>query len=108
MTAIRARALGCGHYLPDRVITNHELADRLDTSDEWIRTRTGIGQRHIAADGEKTSDLGTRAAEIALRNAGISATDLDAIVVATATPDRATRSVIDFSASPSRLARLQA
>lgn len=85
---IRAKALGCGHYLPDRIVTNEELSRTLDTSDEWIRTRTGIGQRHIAAETEKTSDLGTAAADRALAQAGISAGDLDAIIVATATPDQ--------------------
>lgn len=88
MTTIRAKALGCGHYLPARVVTNEELSQRLDTSDDWIRSRTGIGRRHIAAPGEKTSDLGTKAAEQALAAAGLGAADLDAIVVATATPDQ--------------------
>ncbi|HET7408880.1 MAG TPA: beta-ketoacyl-ACP synthase III [Paracoccaceae bacterium] len=88
MSAVRARALGCGHYLPERVITNDELSQRLDTSDEWIRARTGIGQRHIAAEGQLTSDLATRAADRALSAAGIDAADIDAIVIATATPDQ--------------------
>ncbi|MFK7943662.1 MAG: beta-ketoacyl-ACP synthase III [Paracoccaceae bacterium] len=88
MGVVRARAVGCGHYLPERVITNAELAERLDTSDEWIRTRTGIGQRHVAAEGEKTSDLGTHAAKAALKAAGLRPNDLDAILVATATPDQ--------------------
>ncbi|MEM0990031.1 MAG: beta-ketoacyl-ACP synthase III [Pseudomonadota bacterium] len=88
MTVTRARALGCGHYLPERIITNHELAERLDTSDEWIRSRTGIGERHVAAPEEKTSDLGTKAAQRALAHAGLQADALDAIVVATATPDQ--------------------
>lgn len=88
MTAIRSQALGCGHYLPARIVTNEELSERLDTSDEWIRSRTGIGQRHVAAADEKTSDLGTHAAERALKAAGLAASDLDAIVVATATPDQ--------------------
>ena len=88
MTSVRARALGCGHYLPERVVTNQELSERLDTSDDWIRSRTGIGQRHIAAEGERTSDLGTSAAEAAMAHAGIGAEDLDAILVATATPDQ--------------------
>jgi len=88
MMVVRAKASGCGHYLPERVITNQELSKRLDTSDEWIRTRTGIGQRHVAAEGEKTSDLGTEAAARALAAAGVRASDLDAIVVATATPDQ--------------------
>lgn len=88
MTHICATALGCGHYLPERIVTNEELSRRLDTSDEWIRSRTGIGQRHVAAAGERTSDLGTQAADRALSAAGIDAADLDAIIVATATPDQ--------------------
>ena len=84
----RAVALGCGHYLPERVVTNDELAAKIDTSDEWIQTRTGIKQRHVAADGELTSDLATAAANAALSNAGLQASDLDAIVLATATPDQ--------------------
>ena len=88
MAVVRATALGCGHYLPERIVTNQELPAHLETSDEWIRARTGIGQRHIAADNEKTSDLGTVAADRALSAAGISADDLDAILVATATPDQ--------------------
>ena len=88
MGTVRAIARGCGHYLPSRVVTNDELAERLNTSDEWIRSRTGIGQRHIAADDELTSDLGTKAAEAALAAAGLAATDIDAILVATATPDQ--------------------
>lgn len=88
MTAVRAVALGCGHYLPERVVTNDELAAKIETSDEWIRTRTGIRQRHMAADGELTSDLATKAAQAALTNAGLDASDLDAIVLATATPDQ--------------------
>lgn len=88
MTVVRARAAGCGHYLPDRIITNDELSQRLDTSDEWIRSRTGIAQRHIAAEGQLTSDLATRAADRALSAAGLSANDIDAIVIATATPDQ--------------------
>ena len=88
MTSIRAVALGCGHYLPDRVVTNDELARKLDTSDEWIRARTGIGQRHIAAENELTSDLAIRASDAALKASGIGANDLDAIIVATATPDQ--------------------
>jgi 3-oxoacyl-[acyl-carrier-protein] synthase-3 len=84
---IRSKVVGCGAYLPERVVTNQELAQRLDTSDEWIRQRTGIGQRHIAAEGELTSDLATRAAEAALAQAGFSARDLDLIVLGTSTPD---------------------
>ncbi|MEM7188911.1 MAG: beta-ketoacyl-ACP synthase III [Pseudomonadota bacterium] len=88
MTTVRAVSVGCGHYLPDRVVTNEELSRRLDTSDEWIRTRSGICQRHIAAEGQLTSDLALRAADAALSAAGLDASDLDAILVATATPDQ--------------------
>ena len=85
---IRARIIGTGGYLPTTVLTNAELAARIDTSDEWIVERTGIRQRHIAAEGEFTSDLGTAAAKRALAAAGLSADDVDLIVVATATPDQ--------------------
>ena len=84
---MRSQVAGCGAYLPERILTNLELADRLDTSDEWIRQRTGIGERRIAAPGELTSDLAFRAAERALASAGMSARDLDLLIVATATPD---------------------
>ena len=85
---LRAAAVGCGHYLPARIVTNDELAKRVDTSDEWITARTGIKQRHVAADGERTSDLATQAARNALERSGTDASDLDAIVLATATPDQ--------------------
>jgi len=84
---LRSQVIGCGGYLPERVVTNEELASRLDTSDAWIRQRTGIGERRIAADGELTSDLAYRAASRALERAGMSGNDLDLIVLATATPD---------------------
>ena len=84
---IRSVVQGCGAYLPERVVTNDELARTLDTSDEWIRQRTGIRQRHIAADGEFTSHLAIKASQRALDHAGIAAGDLDLIVLATATPD---------------------
>ena len=84
---LRAKVVGCGAYLPERVVTNGELAERLDTSDEWIRQRTGIAQRHLAAEGELTSDRASRAAEAALAQAGFSARDLDLIVLGTSTPD---------------------
>jgi 3-oxoacyl-[acyl-carrier-protein] synthase-3 len=84
---LRSQVAGCGAYLPERVVTNAELAARLDTSDEWIRQRTGIGERRIAADGELTSDLAVIAARRALERAGMSGNDLDLIVLATATPD---------------------
>lgn len=83
----RSRIAGVGSYLPARIVTNAELAERMDTSDEWIRQRTGIGQRHIAAEGETTSMLGLKAAEAALAHAGLTAQDIDLIVLATATPD---------------------
>jgi len=84
---LRSQVAGCGAYLPERIITNHELATRLDTSDEWIRQRTGIGERRVAAPGELTSDLAFRAAQRALANAGMNGNDLDLLVLATATPD---------------------
>jgi len=84
---LRSRVVGCGGYLPERVVTNAELAQRLDTSDEWIVQRTGIRQRHVAASGELTSDLAVAAAERALTQAGIKGAELDLIVLATATPD---------------------
>ena len=87
MTAIRSVVLGCGSYLPQKVLTNAELAARVDTSDEWITQRTGIKQRHIAADGEFTSHLAINAAKAALENAGIDAQAIDLIVLATSTPD---------------------
>jgi 3-oxoacyl-[acyl-carrier-protein] synthase III len=84
---VRSQVAGCGAYLPERVVTNQELASRLDTSDEWIRQRTGIGERRVAATGELTSDLAVHAAERALSSAGMSGSDLDLLVLATATPD---------------------
>ena len=85
--ALRAQVLGCGSYLPERVLTNKELAERVDSSDEWIRQRTGIRERRIAAEGEMTSDLGLKASQAALRRAGLEAGDLDLIICATSTPD---------------------
>lgn len=84
---IRSVIVGTGSYLPERVLTNAELAKQVDTSDEWIIERTGIRQRHVAAEGEKTSDLAFRAAERALAAAGLDGKDVDLIVLATATPD---------------------
>lgn len=84
---IRSKATGCGSYLPDRVVTNEELESRIATSDDWIRKRTGIAQRHIAAEGELTSDMGERAAKVALDMAGLTADEIDLIVCATSTPD---------------------
>ncbi|MEO0999006.1 MAG: beta-ketoacyl-ACP synthase III [Pseudomonadota bacterium] len=88
MSVIRAIPRGCGHYLPERVVENAEFEAWVETSDEWIRARTGIERRHFAAEGEKTSDLGLRAAEAALADAGMAGSDLDALIVATATPDQ--------------------
>jgi 3-oxoacyl-[acyl-carrier-protein] synthase-3 len=87
VTSIRSVVLGCGSYLPERILTNAELAAKVDTSDEWIVQRTGIRQRHIAAEGEFTSHLAIKAALAALANAGVDAQSIDLIVLATSTPD---------------------
>ncbi|MGO3934357.1 ketoacyl-ACP synthase III [Rhodopseudomonas pseudopalustris] len=87
MTVKRSVVIGCGSYLPERILTNAELAAKVDTSDEWIVQRTGIRERHIAAEGEFTSHLAIKAAQAALDNAGIEAQDIDLIVLATSTPD---------------------
>ncbi|MBU6484675.1 MAG: ketoacyl-ACP synthase III [Betaproteobacteria bacterium] len=84
---MHSRIAGTGRYLPSRVVTNAELAERVATSDEWIRTRTGIAQRHIAADDEQTSDLALAAARQALAAASMAPADVDLIIVATTTPD---------------------
>lgn len=84
---IRSEILGCGSYLPERCVTNDELAETVDTSDEWIRSRSGIAQRHFAAEGEYTSDLAFAAATRALEHAGVDVSELDLIICATATPD---------------------
>jgi 3-oxoacyl-[acyl-carrier-protein] synthase-3 len=84
---IRAAVRGVGHYLPERVVPNAEFEAIVETSDEWIRSRSGIERRHFAADGQMTSDLATRAAQAALADAGIAADQIDAIIVATSTPD---------------------
>lgn len=88
MTAIRSVIRGTGGYLPERVLTNEEMSEIVETSDAWIQERTGIQQRHIAADGELTSDLATAAARSILSNAGIAAEQVDLIVLATTTPDK--------------------
>lgn len=98
--AIRSVILGCGGYLPAQIVTNNDLVARgIDTTDEWITQRTGIKQRHVAADGEFTSDLATKAAQAALAHAGIAVDEVDMIVVATTTPD---------NVFPSTAARVQA
>ncbi|HQX25209.1 MAG TPA: beta-ketoacyl-ACP synthase 3, partial [Pseudomonadota bacterium] len=82
-----ARIAGTGSYLPDNVLSNDELARRVDTSDEWIRTRTGIRQRHIALPGQTTGDLAFEASLRAMQAAGVVAADIDLIVLGTTTPD---------------------
>ena len=87
MIPFRSIVAGCGSYLPERILTNAELAKQVDTSDEWIVERTGIRQRHIAAEGEFTSHLALNAAKSALEHAGVAPNEVDVIVLATATPD---------------------
>ncbi|MDD3089581.1 MAG: beta-ketoacyl-ACP synthase 3, partial [Candidatus Omnitrophica bacterium] len=84
---IRSGVLGVGKYLPDMVLTNADLEKMVDTTDEWITSRTGIKERRIASENEATSDMAVKAARMALKNAGIEAKDLDLIIVATITPD---------------------
>lgn len=84
---IRAVVRGVGHYLPERIVPNSEFEETLDTSDEWIKARSGIERRHFAAEGETTSDLAVAAGNAALKDAGLSADDMDAIIVATSTAD---------------------
>jgi len=85
--AAASRIVGTGHYVPERILTNDDLSKIVETSDEWIRGRTGIRERHIAADGETTSDMAAEAARRALADAGLSAEELDLIIVCTVTPD---------------------
>ncbi|MBX9976962.1 MAG: ketoacyl-ACP synthase III [Alphaproteobacteria bacterium] len=87
MTAIASQIIGVGAYLPEKILTNDDLAKTLDTSDEWIKTRVGIQQRHIAAKDEFTSHLATKAAKNALDHAGVEAQDVDLVIVATTSPD---------------------
>ena len=87
MSIIRSVILGCGGSLPKRVMTNDELSTFVDTTDQWIRERTGIEERHIASEDETTADIGTAAAEQALERAGVDPADIDLIILATSTPD---------------------
>jgi 3-oxoacyl-[acyl-carrier-protein] synthase-3 len=93
VTVIRSQIVGCGAYLPKNILTNADVAKKVDTSDEWIRARTGIERRHIAVEGETTSDLAFRAAQAALADAKVGVDELDLIVVATTTPDETFPSV---------------
>lgn len=93
MTCIRSEIIGHGHYLPAKTLTNDDMAKMVETSDEWITERTGIKSRHVAAEGEYTSDLAFHAAEMAMKKAGISAEDLDLIIIGTITPDNTFPSV---------------
>ena len=88
MSVTRAVLRGCGHYLPERVVENAEFEAMVETSDEWIQSRSGIERRHFAAENEKTSDLAIKAALMALENTELEPGDIDAIVLATATPDQ--------------------
>ncbi len=87
MSTLRSVVTGAGHYLPDRVVENADLEQCVDTTDAWIKERSGIERRHFAANDEKTSDLATKAARAALEDAKLAPNDIDAIVVATSTPD---------------------
>ncbi len=93
MTVIRSVVVGSGSYLPDNVVSNDELSKRVETSDEWIRARTGIQRRHIAVPGQTTTDLAVAASRAALLDAGMDAGELDLIVCATTTPDQTFPSV---------------
>ena len=98
-STVSSHIVGVGGYLPERILTNAELSTMVDTDDAWIRERTGITQRHIIAKDQKTSDLATEAAKQALQDAGLTAKDLDAIVVATTTPDMvfpSTASIVQY------------
>lgn len=84
---IYSKILGTGSYLPERIVTNEELSEKMDTSDEWIRARTGIEQRHMAAPNESSADMAEQAAKRAMESAGVGPQDLDLIIVATSTPE---------------------
>jgi 3-oxoacyl-[acyl-carrier-protein] synthase-3 len=93
VTIIRSQVIGCGAYLPERVVTNAEIAKSVDTSDEWIRSRTGILRRHIVVAGETTADLALKAAQRAMADAKIGAEEIDLVIVATTTPNETFPSV---------------
>ena len=82
-----SRIIGTGRYLPEKILTNFDLEKMVETTDEWIRSRTGIEERHIASDDEATSDLAYRAALAAIENAGLTPGDIDFVLVGTTTPD---------------------
>ena len=88
MSGYRSIIKSVGGYLPENKMTNEDLAKLVDTSDSWIQERTGIKERHIAAEGETTSDLALHAARQAIERAGIAPTDIDLIILATSTPDQ--------------------
>ena len=102
---LRAVVRGVGHYLPERIVPNAEFEKTLDTSDEWIKSRSGIERRHFAAEDETTSDLATKAAQAALENAGLTADDIDAIVLATSTADLTFPSAATMGPSSADLTR---
>ncbi|MFV0626642.1 MAG: beta-ketoacyl-ACP synthase III [Alphaproteobacteria bacterium] len=93
MTHIRSEIIGCGHYLPSKILTNDDLSKIVETSDEWISERTGIRARHVVAEGESTSDLCFNAAQNALKHANVDASEIDLVIVATITPDNLTPAV---------------
>ena len=93
MSIVRSQVIGCGSFLPERVLTNAELAKMVDTSDEWIASRTGIRRRHIAQPKETTADLALRSAERALADANVGVEEIDLVIVATTTPDETFPSV---------------
>ena len=90
MKFIKSEIVGCGSFLPEKVLTNADLSQMVETSDEWIVTRTGISKRHIASEGEYTSDLACNAAKEAIKNSGLSTGDIDMVIMATITPDNTT------------------
>ena len=89
---IRSEMIGFGRYLPEKILTNDDLSHMVETNDEWIRTRTGIAIRHIAAENETTSVVAGKAVEMAIKNAGLTPQDIDLLILATVTPDNTTPS----------------